>query len=185
MGDGAEKILTKQGVEVVKSTKIVSATVLSNGKTELSLSNNTTLTVDLYLPTVGLVPNSSYVPASLRNERGFVKVDNNLRVKDVKDVWAAGDIADIQRPQLVNAMAQIPVLVKNLDAVLKGKAVSPYKPGTAALAVTLGRSKATGVMGSFKLPGFMIHYMSKFYQLSLFYPRYLVHALFPTCILDG
>ncbi|RFU35697.1 hypothetical protein B7463_g720, partial [Scytalidium lignicola] len=156
IGNGAEKVLKNQGVKIIKSTRVLSASVLSSGKTELALSNNSTITVDLYLPTTGLIPNSGYVPSKLRNDKGFVKVDTFLRVKDAKDIWAAGDIADIQRPQLVNTSTQAVHLAKNLDAVLKGKAPVPYKPGSAMIAVTIGRSKGTGAMGSMKLPSIMV-----------------------------
>lgn len=159
VSNGAEKVIKNLGVKVVKSTRIISATLLESGKTELSLSNNTTLTVDLYLPTTGLLPNTSYVPAKLRNEGGYVKVDNFLRVKDAEDIWAAGDVIDVQRAQAVNTATQSTHVAKNIDALLKGKAVTPYKPGPAMIVATLGRSKATGVMGSFKLPGFLVQYM--------------------------
>lgn len=59
------------------------------------------MTVDLYLPTTGLLPNTEYVPKHLLNEKGDVMVDQFLRVKSVPDVWAAGDIVDCQPGQFV------------------------------------------------------------------------------------
>jgi alkyl hydroperoxide reductase subunit AhpF len=59
------------------------------------------MTVDLYLPTIGLLPNTEYVPKELLNEKGDVMVDQFLRVKSVSDVWAAGDIVDCQPGQFV------------------------------------------------------------------------------------
>jgi alkyl hydroperoxide reductase subunit AhpF len=59
------------------------------------------MTVDLYLPTIGLLPNTEYVPKQLLNEKGDVMVDQFLRVKSLSDVWAAGDIVDCQPGQFV------------------------------------------------------------------------------------
>lgn len=59
------------------------------------------MAVDLYLPTVGVLPNTEFVPKSLLNEDGDVCVDDYLRVKGVEGVWAAGDVVDIQPSQFV------------------------------------------------------------------------------------
>lgn len=59
------------------------------------------MAVDLYIPTIGLLPNTEYVPKHLLNEKGDVMVDQFLRVKSVEDVWAAGDIVDCQPGQFV------------------------------------------------------------------------------------
>jgi NADH dehydrogenase FAD-containing subunit len=97
----SETELKKLHVSLLYSTKITSASTLSSGQTELTLSNGSTMTVDLYLPTIGLLPNTEYVPKELLNEKGDVMVDQFLRVKSVSDVWAAGDIVDCQPGQFV------------------------------------------------------------------------------------
>lgn len=50
---------------------------------------------DLVLWTVGkVVPNSHFVPASMKTQQGFVKVDAHLQVPGHPGVFAVGDIAD-------------------------------------------------------------------------------------------
>lgn len=50
---------------------------------------------DLVLWAIGkLLPNSSFLPASMKNQEGFVRVDRQLRVLGHDDVFAVGDIAD-------------------------------------------------------------------------------------------
>ena len=100
---------------------------MPDGRTELTLSSGEKITTDLYLPTVDLVPNSSYVPHSLVNSAGFVMVDEFLRVKGKTDVWAVGDVADIQRPQYMNTEKQSVHLAKNIALVLKGAQPVKYK----------------------------------------------------------
>jgi NADH dehydrogenase FAD-containing subunit len=152
----ATNLLKNVNVTLMLSTKVVGDTKLPDGRTELTLSSGEKITTDLYLPTTGLAPNSSYVPAKFLNTNGFVVVDNFLQVKDAKDVWAAGDISAIQRPQIVNATKQADHVAKNIIASVKGKSLAPYKAGADMLAVPIGKKAGTGHMGSFKLPSFMV-----------------------------
>lgn len=97
------------------------------------------------------------MPKDLLNEKGEIVMDNYLRVKNAKDIWAAGDVIDLQRSQVVLTEAQAKALAKNLDLVLKESEPVLYKTdGKDIMAVTLGRSKATGLAGSFKIPSMVI-----------------------------
>jgi len=94
------------------------------------LSNGEKKIVDLYLPTTGLVPNSEFIPKTLLNEGGFVTVDEFLHVKGFSDIWAAGDVADVQAPQIVHACKSISNLRKNILTLIKTiakQAVALYK----------------------------------------------------------
>jgi NADH dehydrogenase FAD-containing subunit len=109
------------------------------------------------LPTAGIRSNSEFIPKALLNEKGEVKVDQFLRVKDVENIWAAGDIIDIEPSQIIYADKQANHCVKNLDLVLKGKSPVAYKyGGDRIMGVTLGRNKATGRNGNMKVPSIII-----------------------------
>lgn len=152
----AANMLKNVNVALKLSTKVVGDAKLPDGRTELTLSSGEKITTDLYLPTTGLVPNSSYVPAEFLNTNGFVVVDEFLQVKGVKDVWAAGDISSIQRPQLVNTGKQSEHVAKNIILGIKGQNLAAYKVGGDMMAVPVGRKAGTGNMGSFKFPSFMV-----------------------------
>lgn len=163
IAQGAEGTIKKLGVNVVKGVKITASTPTSDGKTELSLDNGETRLVDLYLPTIGMIPNTEYVPKNLLDDKGQVVVDEFLRVKGVQDVWAAGDVTNLDFAQIVYAEKQATAAAKNLDAVLKGKEPVAYKESGEAgriMGVSLGRSKATGRSGTMKVPSIVI--VSKF-----------------------
>ncbi|KAF8848095.1 FAD/NAD(P)-binding domain-containing protein [Acephala macrosclerotiorum] len=154
----ATKLLRGLNVELKLSTKVVGDAKMPDGRTELTLSSGEKVVTDLYLPTVGLTPNSSYIPADLLNGNGFVIVDEYLRVKGHPDVWAVGDVSAVQRPQLVNAMKQVAHAAKNIGLAIKGQNLVVYKTGGGdMLAVPVGRKSGTGHMGNWKLPGFMIN----------------------------
>ncbi|KAF4634453.1 hypothetical protein G7Y89_g3649 [Cudoniella acicularis] len=154
----AENTLKSMNIKLVLDTKIVSDTVLENGSIELTLSNGEKLVTDLYLPTIGVTPNTEYVPKAFLNERGDVVVDEFLQVRGTTNIWAAGDVVDCQPSQMTYATNQAKALAKNLDRVLKGQKPVVYKTdGSPMLAVTLGRSKGTGRFGNMKLPSFVIN----------------------------
>jgi NADH dehydrogenase FAD-containing subunit len=158
---GAEKQLENLHVKILRNAKIMDSRPTSDGRTELSLANGENLITDLYLPTIGVVPNTEFLPKNLLNSKGDLIVNQYLRVKNAKDVWAAGDVIDVQRSQFVLTQKQAAALSKNLDLVLKGKEPVVYKTdGADMLAVTLGRSKGTGAFGTWKVPSFVV-YMAK------------------------
>ena len=54
-------------------------------------------------------------------------VDEYLRVKGLKNVWAIGDVADIEPPQYKVTDTQSAHLAKNIILLLADKALIPYK----------------------------------------------------------
>ena len=115
-GDGlagnARAELRKLGVEIRTGARVVgSEQVAADGgaapKTEVRLEGGDKILTDLYLPTMGVVPNTEYLPASLLTEARFVDVDDRFAVKGAKDVWAAGDIVWKPRGSFVLADMQV------------------------------------------------------------------------------
>ena len=123
----ATKKLQSLDVTIRLKTKILSSAKMPDGRTELTLADGQKIATDLYIPTVGLTPNSSYVPQNLLNPDGFVIVDEYLRVRSTTDVWAVGDVSNVQRPQFVNTDKQSVHVVKNIGLLMKGKNIIRYQ----------------------------------------------------------
>jgi len=158
----AENELRKLHVKVLKDTRITSSQALPSPstQTELTLSSGAKMVVDLYLPTVGVLPNTDFVPRNLLTEDGDVVVDDYLRVKGAEGVWAAGDVVDIQPSQFVYMQKQAAALAKNLDLVINGREPVLYKyDGAPMMAVALGRSRATGRFGNNRLPSLIVWFL--------------------------
>jgi NADH dehydrogenase FAD-containing subunit len=156
--NAAEKELEKLQVQIVHSTRVTNA-MPKDSQTELTLSSGDKLLVDLYLPTVGVMPNTSFLPKDLLDERGNLRVDKYFKVESATDIWACGDVTNVQVKQLAYANKQVPYLAKNLDAVLSGNPgdLSEYKKDdTIVQAVPIGRGGGTGQMGDSKLPSILI-----------------------------
>lgn len=63
LGAKALKQLTSLGVRVILETRVKGASVASStGKTTLRLSNDSTMTCDLYVPCTGVSPNTQFLP---------------------------------------------------------------------------------------------------------------------------
>jgi len=126
------KELQNLKVDIKTHTKVLSSSQLPNGQQELTLSNGSKFITDMYVPTFGLIPNSSYVPSKFLHTNGSVAVDQYLMVKGTKDVWAVGDITagGLEPAQFIYADRQSAHLVKNLVLALSNRTPLPYKPAT-------------------------------------------------------
>jgi NADH dehydrogenase FAD-containing subunit len=112
------------------NTKVDGSVQAADGPQTISLSGGKTLSADVYIPTFGVIPNSSYIPNKYVNANGFVIVDDYLKIKGLEDVWAIGDVSDREPPQFMFADKQATYLAKNLLLILSKKASLPYKDGT-------------------------------------------------------
>ena len=102
-----ERELVKLGVQIKKSVRSDGVETLEDGKTQVSLSTGEKLVTDLYLPTMGLVPNTEFLPSECLTERKYVDVDDRFRVKTIEDAWALGDAVSKPRASYPETEAQV------------------------------------------------------------------------------
>lgn len=114
----AEKQLKHKKVKVLTSTRVTGAEA-SGDKWAVSLDNGEKLTADLYIPTTGVVPNNSFIPAQFLDKDGWVKVDKEMRVSE--NIFAAGDITNNSMRLSFKAAEQAGVAANNLKADILGK----------------------------------------------------------------
>ncbi|KAI5865157.1 FAD/NAD(P)-binding domain-containing protein [Durotheca rogersii] len=146
--------LAKLGVETRPSSRVTGSRALEDGRTEVSLAGGDALATDLYLPTMGMAPNTEYVPPALLTERGFVDVDEAFRAKaaGAGDVWAAGDVVWKPRGSFVLTDKQAAGVAKNIDLALRGKPPVPVKTlPIDVMMVATGPERGAGRLGSVKV----------------------------------
>jgi NADPH-dependent 2,4-dienoyl-CoA reductase/sulfur reductase-like enzyme len=107
IGSNMEYEMKKLGVDVRKNSRVEGSKVLPGGKTEVTLEDGTTITTDLYLPTMGLRPNTGFLDAKHLNERKYAEVDEFYQVKNAENVWACGDIVSKPRAGFMIADKQV------------------------------------------------------------------------------
>ncbi|OTB06527.1 hypothetical protein M426DRAFT_318929 [Hypoxylon sp. CI-4A] len=150
--------LKKLGVQTRKASRVLSSQELPEGKTEVTLQNGEKIITDVYLPTMGLAPNTEYLPKNLLTDKGFVDVDEFFQVKGTKDVWAAGDITWKPRASFVLSDKQGAGVAKNIDLALKGKPPTVVKTiPMDVLLVATGRSRGVGRLGPVKVFSVMVY----------------------------
>ncbi|GKZ80071.1 hypothetical protein AnigIFM56816_004287 [Aspergillus niger] len=110
----ATSLLTSKGVRVLTNTKVISVSSKAGGGYELKFESGETMDTDIYIPTIGVLPNSSYIPGEVLDEKGWVRVDSELKVVGVDGVYAAGDVTDCKQKLSFKADEMAGVVVGNL-----------------------------------------------------------------------
>ncbi|TVY25575.1 Oxidoreductase [Lachnellula hyalina] len=170
----AETLLGKVGVTVIKNVRIKN--VLPDGagtdivatKATVTLKDGKTLDADLYIPAMGMKPNTSFVSETLLTSDGRVETNpTTFRVdKAGLRIYAVGDVASAARPAVHNILGAIPVLCTNIkrDLLLdSGKQKSSvgedreFKEDTREMQlVPIGKSKGVGAGMGYQVPSFFV-----------------------------
>ncbi|EMT66633.1 Apoptosis-inducing factor 2 [Fusarium odoratissimum] len=157
----AHSQLEKLGVKIRLNTKVNESITLPNGKQEVTFSSGEKVVTDLVIPTFGVVPNSSFVPPDLLDAHGYIKVDQYLAIEGRQDVFAIGDVSNVEAPQFWFVNTQAGHMAKNLVHIMIGKPMIPYKASTTAMGgMQIGKS-GVGHYGNWRIPGFMVHAIRK------------------------
>ncbi|WP_205629528.1 NAD(P)/FAD-dependent oxidoreductase [Jiangella muralis] len=110
------------------------------------------LTADIWFRAFGVTPATGFVTGSLaaaRDDQGYLRVDDQLRVAGHENVYAIGDIADADRNMAATARLQAELLAANLTARITGAGeVSAYQKLPPLVAIPLGPEGGAG-----QLPG--------------------------------
>ncbi|KAI1860446.1 hypothetical protein JX265_009845 [Neoarthrinium moseri] len=85
-------------VDVRVSTKVKNPVSQPDGKFELILSSDDRILPDFYIPTFGVLPNSSFLPSQFTDAKGFIKVDKYFHIKGTGGAFAIGDVSDSEAP---------------------------------------------------------------------------------------
>lgn len=165
--------LVQLGVKIVSNTRVVDAVTTTAGQQSLTLrpsggikNNNgedtetttTTLKADLYIPTFGVQPNTTFMPAAVLDADGRVKVDRTtLRATGHANIFALGDAANAETANGKHVDAQVRFLAPALQELLAGRAMPSYKADDRfVFAVTIGPYRGTGQVGGWRLWGWVV-----------------------------
>jgi NADH dehydrogenase len=171
LGEYAAEQLTKRGVEIRIGT-----TLESVEQHAAQLSTGERFPTHTVVWTAGVKANPMLASFELPlDERGRVKVDEQLRVEDLEHVWALGDCAAVPNlatpgavdpPTSQHALRQARRLAKNLAGEQK-----PYRYRMLGQVATLGRYKGIADVLGLRFTGFLGWFITRtyhLYQLPLF-----------------
>jgi NADH dehydrogenase FAD-containing subunit len=165
----AENKLKKLGVDVIYNTRVANVTTKDN-KTTVTLAKGEKLEADLYIPAHGVLPNTSYIPDELLNDKGYLKTNaSTLRVDEAGPrVYALGDVASYSRNFVLDIYDAAPVLAINLERDLlsfdpKNPTAKPkgsdrvYTPNTKEMQfVPIGTGGGVGAILGWKAPSWFV-----------------------------
>ncbi|KAJ4294048.1 hypothetical protein N0V90_007737 [Kalmusia sp. IMI 367209] len=116
IGAQAEHKLNALGVDVQYNTRVADTHKEQDGRTTVVLANGQRMTADLYIPAYGVLPNSSWIPLDLLDDRKYIKTNaQTLRVDGAGPrVYAVGDISSASRNTILDIIDGLPVVVTNL-----------------------------------------------------------------------
>ncbi|TLS30140.1 hypothetical protein PpBr36_03019 [Pyricularia pennisetigena] len=152
--------LTKLNVKVRTESRVQSTEKTEDGKIKVTfVGGGEPIVSDVYLPTMGLTPNTQYIDPKFLNEKKYVAVDEYYRVKGggAEGVWAAGDIVSSPRASFLVTEKQAAGVATNILNALAGSppAVVKLMP-VDIFAMSVGRDRGVGRMGPIKLLSFMV-----------------------------
>ena len=169
ISDQAEIFLNRVGVDVRYNTKISSSQTSAGGKTKVTLHDGEDLETDIYIPAMGVRPMSEYVPDHLKDEKGYVIMnDSTLRVDSAGPrVYALGDIGTYSSDGIFDIIEGLPVMETNLkrdllashnsdDGKPEGKDRLFVKREKEMQLVPVGRSKGVGAIFGWRVPSWFV-----------------------------
>jgi NADH dehydrogenase FAD-containing subunit len=165
----AETYLNRVGVDVRYQTRIEESEKLDTGKTRIVLHGGEVVIADIYIPAMGMVPNTAYAPKHLLDSDGCIKMNKRtLRVDDAGPlVYALGDVGSYSKKGIVDVLMGLPVLGTNMKRDLiaahgnpaqkpagPDRILAPFDPETQLLPV--GQSYGVGAVFGWRLPDLLI-----------------------------
>ena len=118
----------------------------------IAADNGDELVADIWFRAFGQRPHSDYLEGgsleNRRDERGYVRVDEHLRVDGEDRVFALGDIADADRDMAGIATAQAEVVAANVRALIAGEGeLTSWATYPPVIAIPLGPEGGSGFIG--------------------------------------
>ncbi|XP_076807056.1 ferroptosis suppressor protein 1-like [Clavelina lepadiformis] len=130
---------------------------------KVKLSSGKVIDADLVIPCFGLYVNSDAYKDALggsMNERGQLKVNENLEVVGANNVFAIGDCNDYDEVKLASvSQAQGSHVYKNLINIARRKPLEAYKPDGFRMALPIGRDGGLTQSGTKVLGDFMAKFI--------------------------
>lgn len=156
-------IIVRLNTSITSELKIENRDGFIEGTRDYTLSDGTTINADLVVSCIGgnNPPRTPIVAAEFIDEKHLIKVDANLRVIGLKNVFALGDANNVKETkQGYLATAQGELTAANIVSIDKGKAPKEYKPTLGAkdfgnMFLPIGPKRGTAAFGKTILGDFM------------------------------
>lgn len=147
--------LNQLGIEIVNGERV-------NVKDKtIEFADGSTKSFDLIIETLGLLPNTDFLPKKVLNEYGYVETDEYLRLKDHHNVICLGDVVALGANSIVDLVyTQKPVFEKTVEFEVVDNEATQLKAYQKASGITtfipIGRNGGVGLLFGYCAPSFLI-----------------------------
>jgi NADH dehydrogenase FAD-containing subunit len=122
------------------------------GAIRIATEGGDELVADIWFRAFGVRPHSEYLDdgslSDSRDDRGYVRVDEHLRVIGETNVFALGDVSDADRDMAGVASREAGVVAANLRALITGDSeLHTYEKLPPLIAIPLGPEGGAGFLG--------------------------------------
>jgi NADH dehydrogenase FAD-containing subunit len=153
--DELRRQLDALGVELRLGTAITdlpSAPPATLAPIAIATADGGELVADIWFRAFGVRAHSEYLEGGAledrRDERGYVRVDEHLRVDGETRIFALGDVSDADRDMAGIANAQARVVAANVRALITGAGeLTNYETFPSMIAIPLGPEGGAGLLG--------------------------------------
>jgi apoptosis-inducing factor 2 len=133
-------------------TELPSALPATLAPIRIATERGDELAADIWFRAFGVRPHTDYLEggslADRRDGRGYVRVDEHLRVAGETHVFALGDIADADRDTAAVASRQAEVVAANIQALSTGEGeLTSWEELPPLIAIALGPDGGAGFLG--------------------------------------
>ncbi|HVX28895.1 MAG TPA: NAD(P)/FAD-dependent oxidoreductase [Nitrolancea sp.] len=169
LGEYAEQLLRKKGVEIMLNTRV--PRVEPN---RVFLDNGDPIDTSTIVGSIGVSPNPLVTGLPLeQNKKGQIKANRTLNVPGHPNIWALGDAAEVldehtgkPYPQTAqHAVREARTVARNIVATIRGEPLKPITYRTRGQLVALGHRSAVAYIMGLKLSGFPAWWIWRSYYL--------------------
>jgi len=162
----ALKHLKQKGVDVILGVKISKTT--GDGDISVELDNGKVLTAQLYIPAVGIIPNSAFIPANLLDPAGYLITTAEQKVSALEGVYGLGDVTNNPAKRASAIKPEVTATVANLKHDILGSGERQnYKEGADAMFVPIGGKGGVAQIGTFVLWSWVVWLVKGNYFISM------------------
>jgi NADH dehydrogenase FAD-containing subunit len=114
----------------------------------IAVQDGNEIAADIWFRAFGVHPHSDYLGDDRRDQRGYARVDDHLRLVGETNVFAVGDVSDADRDMAGVASRQAAVVAANVRALITGEGdLESYEQIPPMIAIPLGPEGGAGFLG--------------------------------------
>lgn len=149
--DELRRQLDTMGVEVRLGSaprELPSAPPATLGSIRIATEDGGEVEADIWFRAFGVRPQSSYLDGGSLDDRGYVRVDDHLRVVGETNVFAVGDVSNADRDMAAIASRQAALVAANIRALITAEGeLGSYDRFPPMIAIPLGPEGGAGFIG--------------------------------------